>query len=81
MAIFFFERTLFVIENIKIPSTVRDGPFDSQEGGGYRFLLMLEKFFSLHSLVQLFFLFSTEQNFFYSDEEDGIFLCGEMFQS
>ena len=49
--------------------------------GGYSFLLMLKKFLSLQSLVQLFFLSSTEQNVFYSDEEDGIFLCGEMFQS
>ena len=35
-------------------------------------------FFSPNSLVQLLFSF---QNFFYSDKEDGVFFCGEMFQS
>ena len=41
---------------------VRDGPFDSRRGV-YSFFTDA-KFFSPNSLVQLFFLSSTEQNFF-----------------
>ena len=51
---------------------VRDGPFDSRKGGGAIHFYRC-KFFSLNSLVQLFFLSCTEQISFYSDKEDGVF--------